>query len=241
MLRNVPATEEIGEIIRAILVRPIWQSARLPCSPLLSDEVQRQPPGMRMRAVFPQVNPLPCAERQPAAVNRNGKIHRRQRRADVRRHVVLALGGVNKQRVTIRNQPREKGIQIAPHIRIGVFLDQKRGRSMAQMQRDQAVAELVGGNPPLNVPGKFRQTTSVGGDDEFMKRLAHGRLKGSISDSTNIEHPTSMATTREVIGRAFAVDYWSYYRVQGVTGAPFSASIFSRSGLRGCPASSAFW
>ena len=80
---------------------------------------------MRPRAVFPEINPLPRSEREPAALYRNGKVHRRQRRADMRRHVIIALGGVDEQRISIPHQPRKKSVQIAAHIRVGIFLDQQ--------------------------------------------------------------------------------------------------------------------
>lgn len=54
----------------------------------------------------------------------NGKIHRRERRADVRGHIVIAFRRVDKKRITIANEPAEKGVEIAAHIGIGVFLDQ---------------------------------------------------------------------------------------------------------------------
>jgi hypothetical protein len=129
---------------------------------------------MRSRAVFPQVNSLPGAEREPAGVQRQGKVHGGQRGADVRGHVVSALGGMAEQRVAVRHEPRKKCVEVEPHIRIGVFLNQQRGGGVAQMQRQQTVAEFVFRNPLFHRVGELHQPASPRGDDEFVEGLAHG-------------------------------------------------------------------
>ena len=115
-------------------------------------------------AVFPQINPLPRSQREPPVANRNGKIHRRQRRADVRGHVVIAFGGMAEQRVAVRREPREKSVQIAAHVGIGVFLDQQRGGRVAQMQREQAVAKFVFRHPLFHFAGEFAQPAPARGE-----------------------------------------------------------------------------
>ena len=62
---------------------------------------------MRVRAVFPQINSLPRAEREFAVRNRNGHVHGRERGADVRGHVVVAFGGVIEDCIAIGHEPRE--------------------------------------------------------------------------------------------------------------------------------------
>ena len=101
---------------------------------------------MGPRAVFPQINSLPGSQRELAGVNREGEVHRRQRGADVGGHVVVAFGGVGEQRVAVAHEPCKKGGEVAAHVRVGVFLDQERGGSMAQVQGEQPVAEFICGN-----------------------------------------------------------------------------------------------
>ena len=45
------------------------------------------------------------------------KIHRRQRGADVRGHIVVAFRRVDEKRIAVRHEPFEKRVQIAPHVR----------------------------------------------------------------------------------------------------------------------------
>jgi hypothetical protein len=79
-----------------------------------------------MRAMFPQINSLPRSEREPSGAQRNTQIHRRQRGADVRGHVVIAFRRVDEQRIAVRHEPFEKCLKIAPHVRVGIFLDEQR-------------------------------------------------------------------------------------------------------------------
>jgi len=143
---------------------------------LFADEVQRDPACVRMRPVFPEIDPLPGSEREPAALERKGKIHRRQRGADVRGHIVSALGGVDEQRVAIAHEPREKSVEVAAHIGVGIFLDEQRGGSMPQMQRQQAVPQFILNDPLLDGVGEFNQTAPARRDHQFMKLLAHWRI-----------------------------------------------------------------
>ena len=78
---------------------------------------------MRLMPVLPQINPLPCSEDEPAIVERDGKIHRRQCGADVRGHIIIALSSVNEQRIAIAHEPREERIEVAAHVGIGILLD----------------------------------------------------------------------------------------------------------------------
>ena len=61
---------------------------------LFANEMQRHAARVRRCAVLPQINSLPRSEREFAGMDGNGKIHGGQRSADVRGHVVIALGGV---------------------------------------------------------------------------------------------------------------------------------------------------
>ncbi len=63
---------------------------------LFADEMQRDAARMRAHAVFPQINPLPCSERRASGADGQAQIHRCQRGADVRGHVIVALRRMDK-------------------------------------------------------------------------------------------------------------------------------------------------
>lgn len=83
--------------------------------------------------MFPKVNPLPRAQRQVADPDRYAQVHRRQGRADVGGHIVVAFRGMTKESIPIRNQPGEKALQIPSHFRVGVFLDEEGGGGVEQL------------------------------------------------------------------------------------------------------------
>src|SRR5215207_4160157 len=82
---------------------------------LFTNEVYNYPAPMRMRAVLPKINPLPGAESKLSTRNGNRDIHRRQRRPDVRGHIILAFSRVFENRITVRDEPCKKAFEIAPH------------------------------------------------------------------------------------------------------------------------------
>jgi hypothetical protein len=128
--------------------------------------------------MFPEVNTLPRAQRETSGLQRNAEVHRRQRCADVRGHIVITFRSVNEKRVAITDEPREKTLEVAPHIRIGIFLDQQRSGRVPQMQRDKAVFEMVLEHPIGNRIREFVQSPPVSGDGDFVKRLPkHGSTR----------------------------------------------------------------
>jgi hypothetical protein len=110
---------------------------------------------MRGAAMFPNVNPLPGSQREAAILKRNAEVHGRQRRADVRGHVVVTFRRVDENRVTIAHETGEKTFEIPPDIRIRILLDQQGRGGMSQMQRDEAVVEIVFCDPAGYVIGEF--------------------------------------------------------------------------------------
>lgn len=84
---------------------------------------------VRPTAMFEQVETLPCAEHQPPGRDRNGQRNRRQRRLDMGRHIVQPLVAVNqighRRRIGIGNEPSEEGVEIAPHVGVGVLLNEQ--------------------------------------------------------------------------------------------------------------------
>lgn len=108
---------------------------------------------MRRRPVFPNVYTLPCAQPQRTAVEGDGKIHRRQRRPDVGRHVIVSFRRVHKQGITIRNKPFEEAVQIRTHVGISIFLDQNGCGSVLKVECDQALRKTRLGNQCLHFFG----------------------------------------------------------------------------------------
>ena len=70
------------------------------------------------------------------------KLRLRQRRADVRRHVVRTFGRVPVARVVFRRQALEEIRQIEHHVGIGILLNHQRRRSVLDEDRQQARLEL---------------------------------------------------------------------------------------------------
>ena len=80
---------------------------------------------MPLEPMFPKVNPLPGAKNQPAFLDGDAQIDCREGSANMRGHIVIALGGMLEQRITVRRQARKKPLQVAAHFGIGVLLNQQ--------------------------------------------------------------------------------------------------------------------
>ena len=80
---------------------------------------------MRVSAMLPQINPLPCAQSQSASHDGNRDVHGRKRRADVRGHVIPSFGRMFENGVAVRHKARKKPFEIPSHFRIGILLNQE--------------------------------------------------------------------------------------------------------------------
>src|SRR5436190_18963650 len=94
-------------------------------------------------AMFPKINALPSPKAELTAADRDREVHRGERRADMRRHVVVSFGRVDENRVPVGHKPGEELFQIPPHVRVGIFLNEQGRRSVAHMQSHQAVFESL--------------------------------------------------------------------------------------------------
>jgi hypothetical protein len=122
---------------------------------LLAQTMDRNQALMWRAAVFPQVNALPGAKRQPALHDWDGEAGCGECGSDVCRHIVIALRGMDKQRVAILDEPVEKALQIPPDIRVCIFLNQQRGRGVTDLEREQAVLKLVLRHPVSDLIGEL--------------------------------------------------------------------------------------
>ena len=117
--------------------------------------------------MFPNIYALPGPEHQRTGAYGDGQINRGEGRPDVGRHVILTLRRVNKERVAIRNEPIEKGVQITPDIRVGILLDEQRCGSVAQMQGKQTRSHALGRDPLPQRAGKLVKAAPTGLNSEF--------------------------------------------------------------------------
>jgi hypothetical protein len=73
----------------------------------------------------------------------DGEIYSSEGRSDVRRHVVVALRSVDEEWITVRHEAGKECLQVPAHVRVGILLNQERGRSVLDMERQQAVIVTV--------------------------------------------------------------------------------------------------
>jgi|SRR5581483_3110229 len=152
----------------------MFLGARMPARQLLSDTMQANPPLMRGVAMFPEIDALPGAEGKLALRYRNGQSDSSQSGANMRGHVVGPFGCVDESRIAVRHQAAEKSFQIAPHVWVGIFLDQKRGGSMADQQGQEPRLKAVIRHPSVNLISKLIKTAAAGRNPDFMNGLAQG-------------------------------------------------------------------
>ena len=123
---------------------------------------------MRRGAVFPDVDALPGAEGEFTVHDGEAQVHRGQRGADVRGHVVAALAGVLEERVAIRGEPGEEALQVAADFRVGVFLDEQRSGGVPEMQRGEAGLQAGLAHAGGDFMGDFSEAAAARGDDKLV-------------------------------------------------------------------------
>jgi hypothetical protein len=144
-----------------------------------AEEVHGDGAGMRRMAMFPKINSLPGAQGELAFHDRNGEVYAGQRGADVGGHVIFAFGSVDEKRVAIGDEPGEEFFEIAADIRVGILLDEEGGRGMAEMKGEEAVLQVVFGEPRGDFVREFIEAATASGDAQFVKGLAeHNKGNG---------------------------------------------------------------
>lgn len=96
------------------------------------------PPRVGRGAMLPKINALPGTEREAVVQNGDAQCDGSERRANMGRHIVVALGRVAKERITIGRKPGEESLKIAANFGVGVFLDEQRGGRMLDMHSHEA-------------------------------------------------------------------------------------------------------
>src|SRR5689334_23644357 len=90
----------------------------------------------------------------------------------MRWHVVVPFRSVNEHGIAIFHKTRKECVQIAANIRVGVLLDQQRGGSVEDMQREQALLKMIVRHPTLDLAGKLVKSASLCGDFQLVRKLA---------------------------------------------------------------------
>lgn len=123
--------------------------------------------------MLPQVNPLPSPEKERAIFERKGRVCHCQCRSNMSWHIIGTLKCVSKDRIAIRTKAREKPLQILAHFGIGIFLNQKRRRSMRNMQRQCPVSHSDFGVPRAHNVRDFIKPAPLCQNNNLIKSLPH--------------------------------------------------------------------
>ncbi len=82
--------------------------------------------------MFPQVNPLPGAERHAPVTHRQAQLSLGQHGPHVRGHVVGSFQGVPVRRIAIGPEARDDRFQVPVNIGVRILGDQQRGAGVSQ-------------------------------------------------------------------------------------------------------------
>jgi hypothetical protein len=135
---------------------------------------------MRARAVLPQIQCLPSAEREPPCADRNDFRRLGKGGTRVRRHVVwtfvVVLPGAR-----LRRQIRDERGEIAEHSRVGIFLDHEASRGVLHEDRAQAGRDPTARDDRAHLRGYVGQTRAARSNLEGFLVECHGLWYAIIS------------------------------------------------------------
>ncbi len=112
-----------------------------------------------MIAKLPQEDPLPCAELQAAAGNRNRKRNTGQCRFDVRWHVIIPFHHMGIVSHPLGGQMVEAAIQVCAYRRIRILIDHQSGRSMMNENIQKSLFRQLADGPFDMVRDQMKTTT----------------------------------------------------------------------------------
>ena len=113
-------------------------------------------------AVLAQIDPLPGAERQPSSGDRQCQRGTEQRRFDVRRHVVGALGRVRPVGRPLGDRLIEPRLEVAPDVGRRVLVQRERCRRVADQQVEQANVDELAARAARPAPRASRCESRAG-------------------------------------------------------------------------------
>ncbi len=145
---------------------------------LFSEEMEDDFSAARPSPVFEKINPLPGSKHHAPRSNRDGQLRLRERGPYMCRHVVWPLRPVDIALAVFWSDCFEKVFEIRLNIRIGVFLNEKRGRRMAAEYRQKAARNILLPEPKRDFAADFNEAFGRRLDVQRMKCLPHGMEGG---------------------------------------------------------------
>ena len=91
----------------------------------------------------------------------------------MRRHIVQAFRPMDIEFVVLWSDRFEKVFKIRSNIRVGVFLNEKRCRSVAAKNREKAGRDILVSKPVRDFAADFNKTLAFGLNVQGVKCLAH--------------------------------------------------------------------
>lgn len=128
---------------------------------------------MGAEAMLPKINALPSSQRKPSLFDGNRRVDASKRRPNMSRHIVRSLASVHEQSISIRTKPGKKSLQIVPHFRIRIFLNEQRRRGVLNMKSDKSQREFVQRQTTAHIAGDLIKSAPDGWDEQLFHRLFH--------------------------------------------------------------------
>jgi hypothetical protein len=97
----------------------------------------------------------------------------------MRRHVIRSFASVDKQGIAVRDESREKSLEVTTHVRIRVLLNEQAGRRVPNEQGDQAVVDAVRMKSLNYGLGDLHEAPAPSNDREAVLVLAEHRERPS--------------------------------------------------------------
>jgi hypothetical protein len=125
-------------------------------------------------AMFKQINGLPGPQRQLPLYDRDGKLHSRQRSAQMCRHVIRSFVVVVVPGRILRRNGCKEGFQVGADLASRILLDQKRCGGVSTKHRQQAGRDFLSVNPGANFGGDVQQAAAACVDFQGPGNIDHG-------------------------------------------------------------------
>ena len=147
---------------------------------------------MRCPAMFEKENALPRAELHFAVHNRYGFAGACQDHADMRWHIIAALGTVRKVIGVLRHESIEEFFQVSTCSGIGILHDDNAATGVLNKNSHGPVSPSASVDLCLNFIGDFVKALMVGADFELVVMNVH---RNEQSPNTCACHPEVAAAT----------------------------------------------
>ncbi len=158
---------------------------------------------VRPVAVLEKINPLPGAKRKPALPDRHADRNRSQGRFDMGRHIIRAFQRVgdpaHRGIVRRRHEAGEEHREIAPDIRIGIFLDKQRAGCVPDEDGQQAFIHAGLSHETRGLGCEFVEPLAMGGDGYcLLRHIFSFKQAGTKSSLPTLRHVKFYPITIEI-------------------------------------------